>query len=181
MSLTRKRKKELKRLRSSAQDLWGQQQVIIDQANAVAREASRQASFLTKEHVAPALRDRYQTYVQPGFDATGKLANSARDKFVGDVIPAVGSAIGTAMTVIDHARDARARTVIQQNTPKKLGKKISKSVAQKSSGAGAGTYVAVALGVVAAAGVLYAVWQTFRADDELWVTDEVPPATPEGE
>ena len=29
---------------------------------------------------------------------------------------------------------------------------------------------------VAAAGLLYAVWQTFRADDELWVADEEPTA-----
>ena len=28
-------------------------------------------------------------------------------------------------------------------------------------------------GVVAVAGVAYAAWQTLRADDELWVSDEV--------
>jgi hypothetical protein len=177
MSLTRKRKKELQRLRSSAQDLWGQQQLLLDQANAVAREASRQAGHLTREHVAPAVRDSFSSYVRPGFDASQRMAGSARDRFVGDVIPAVGTAIGTAMTVVDHARDARARTVVQQNVPKKLAKRL----APEKSSAGLGTYVAVVLGVVAAVGVLYAVWQTFRADDELWVADETPPAVPEGE
>ena len=34
----------------------------------------------------------------------------------------------------------------------------------------------------AAAGVAYAVWQTFRADDELWVADDEPggPASTSG-
>lgn len=177
MSLTRKRKKELKRLRGSAQDLWNQQQVIIDQANAVAREASRQAGFLAREHVAPRVREGYDSYVRPGFDAPSRVAGSARDRFVGDVIPAVGSAIGTAMTVVDHARDARSRTIIEQKSPKKS----SKSVASDSDGPGVGTVVAVAFAVVAAVGVLYAVWQTFRADDELWVADEETPATPPSE
>ena len=33
----------------------------------------------------------------------------------------------------------------------------------------------MAAGVLAAAGVAYAVWQTFRADDELWIADEPLP------
>ena len=49
-------------------------------------------------------------------------------------------------------------------------------VAPQKSGPGAGTVIAIGLGVVAAAGLLYAVWQTFRADDELWVADEEPTA-----
>ena len=32
--------------------------------------------------------------------------------------------------------------------------------------------IALILGVAAAAGVLYAAWQTLRADDELWVADD---------
>jgi hypothetical protein len=46
MSLTRKRKRELKRLRNTAEELWGQQQDILDRANSVAREASRQVNYL---------------------------------------------------------------------------------------------------------------------------------------
>jgi hypothetical protein len=164
MSLTRKRKRELKRLRNTAEELWGQQQDILDRANSVAREASRQVNYLAKEEVAPRVREGYEHYVRPGVDVTGRLAHSAKERLVGDVIPAVGSAIGTAMSVVDHARDARLRAVMHSHAPKKLAK----------SGPGTGVYVAVGIGIVAAAGLLYAVWQTFRADDELWVADEEP-------
>ena len=44
----------------------------------------------------------------------------------------------------------------------------------RSRGAGIGTYLAIGAGIIAAAGVAYAVWQTFRADDELWVADDEP-------
>jgi hypothetical protein len=167
MSLTRKRKRELKRLRSSAEELWGQQQDILDRANSVAREASRQVNYLAKEEVAPRVREGYEHYVRPGMDVTGRLAHTAKDRLVGDVIPAVGSAIGTAMSVVDHARDARVRAVLSAHAPKKLTRAAK-------SGPSTGAYVAVGLGIVAAAGLLYAVWQTFRADDELWVADEEP-------
>ena len=39
-------------------------------------------------------------------------------------------------------------------------------------GIGAGGVIAIILGVAAALGVLYAAWQTLRADDELWVADD---------
>ena len=37
---------------------------------------------------------------------------------------------------------------------------------------GAGGVIAIILGAAAAIGVLYAAWQTLRADDELWVADD---------
>ena len=65
MSLTRKRKKELKRLRSSAEELWGAQQEVLANANAVASEARRQADNYTREELAPRVRDGYDQYVRP--------------------------------------------------------------------------------------------------------------------
>jgi hypothetical protein len=99
---------------------------------------------------------------------------------VGDVIPAVGTAVGTALSVVDHARAARSAAFAGEFT--KARKEITKraSAATEKSGPGAGTVIAVGLGIVAAAGLLYAVWQTFRADDELWVADEEP-TTPSAE
>ncbi len=35
----------------------------------------------------------------------------------------------------------------------------------------------IVLGVLTLAGVAYAAWQTFRADDDLWVADDEPEAT----
>lgn len=184
MGLSRKRTKELKRLRSSAEDLWSQQQALIDQANSVAREASRQANFYAREHVAPAVREGYETYVRPGVQVTGRIAEGAKDRVVEDVIPAVGAIIGTALTVVDHARDARSRAFARQLDPQRIKKAVAqragtveRAIGRKPepSGAGAGSYVALGLGLVAAIGVAYAVWQTFRADDELWVSDDLAP------
>jgi hypothetical protein len=41
-------------------------------------------------------------------------------------------------------------------------------------GLGAGGVVGLAVGAVAVAGIGYAVWQTLRADDDLWVADDEP-------
>ena len=53
---------------------------------------------------------------------------------------------------------------------KKLAAKLTCSPPKK--GIGAGGVIAIILGVAAAVGVLYAAWQTLRADDELWVADD---------
>ena len=37
---------------------------------------------------------------------------------------------------------------------------------------GAGGVIAIGLGIAAAAGVGYALWQAFRSDDELWVAPD---------
>jgi hypothetical protein len=173
MSLTRKRKKELDRLRSAAEQLWEEQQDLLARANAVAKEASRQVGHLNREEVAPRVREGYHQYVRPGMEATSRLAGSAKERFVSDGIPALGSAIGTAMSVADYARDARARAFAGQRAARK-------AIVEEKSGPGAGGVIALTLGIIAAVGVLYAVWQTFRADDELWVADEEP-ASPASE
>ena len=93
------------------------------------------------------------------------------------VIPAVGATIGTAMSVVDHARDARARAFIGEvKQGGQRGRRRRRRPSPTKSGPGAGTFIAVGLGIIAAVGLLYAVWQTFRADDELWVADEEPTA-----
>ncbi|WP_434315689.1 hypothetical protein [Leifsonia sp. P73] len=184
MSLTRKRQKELDRLRSDAQELWGQQQEVIANANALAAAARKQAAHYSREELAPRVREGYDSYVRPvaqtARDSAGRYAGVARDRLVGDVIPAVGTAVGTALSVVDHARAARSAAFAGDFT--KARKEITKkaSAASRNSGPGAGTIIAVGLGVIAAAGLLYAVWQTFRADDELWVADEEP-STPAAE
>ncbi|MDN4598011.1 hypothetical protein [Leifsonia virtsii] len=176
MSLTRKRKKELKRLRSGAEDLWTQQQEVLANANALAAEARKQAAYYTREEIAPRVRDGYDTYVRPAAETAkstaSRYAGAARERVVGDVIPAVGTAVGTALSVVDHARAARAAAFSGDFS--KAAKQLTKKPTPKKSGPGAGGVVAIVVGIVAAVGVLYAVWQTFRADDELWVADEEP-------
>ncbi|MGO4104071.1 hypothetical protein AB4Y63_08975 [Leifsonia sp. YAF41] len=169
MSLSRKRRKELTRLRKSADELWSHQQEVMDHANAVAREAGRQAGVLTREEVVPRVREGYEQYVQPRVQATQHLAGDVRRRVTDEVIPglgnAIGNTIGSVMSVGDIARDARVRAALNRLS-------FQKPVVVEKKGPGAGTYIALGIGIAAAVGVAYAVWQTFRADDELWVADD---------
>ena len=171
MSLSRKRRKELDRLRKSADELWDRQQEVLDRANSLAHEAGRQAGVLTREEVVPRVREGYEHYVRPGVTATQNLAEGARHQVVDRVLPGIDTAIGTVMSVGDVARDARVRAA--------LGRiRFQKPVVIEKQGLGVGTYIAIGVGLAAAVGVAYAVWQTFRADDELWVSDDEPERTP---
>ena len=169
MSLSRKRRKELNRLRKSAEELWSNQQAVLDHANSIAREAGRQAGVLTREEVVPRVREGYEQYLLPGVQATQHFAGDAKRRLVSDVIPGissgVGAALGTVLSVGDIAKDTRVRAALNRLH-------VQQPVAPAKKGPGAGTYIALGLGVAAAAGVAYAIWQTFRADDELWVADD---------
>ena len=106
------------------------------------------------------------------------------------VVPTAGAVVGSALSVWDAANDTRARlasgkgfalpdAATYAKKADKYGAQASKRLAQKLSvldppkqGIGAGGVIAIILGVAAAAGVLYAAWQTLRADDELWVADD---------
>jgi len=164
MSLSRKRRKELKRLRSSAEELWGNQQNVLEHANAVAREASRQLGHLTREEVVPRVRTGYDSYVRPGMETAGRYARSAGDT----AQRGLGTALGSILAIGDIASDTRVRHALERvASPRTV-------VVEEKKGPGVGTWLAIGAGVVAAAGVAYAVWQTFRADDELWVADDEP-------
>lgn len=160
MSQSRKRKKELKRLKSDAADLWQHQQAVLDHANQVAREASRQLGNYGREHVAPVIATAYERRVHP------VMAQAKRgiDK---TVVPVLGNAVGTIMSIGDVAKDARVKAAIAR-----LG---GKQPEPEKKGMGAGGVIALGAGILAAAGVAYAVWQTFRADDELWVAEDEAP------
>ena len=75
MSLSRKRRKELNRLRASAEELWSHQQDVLDHANSIAKEAGRQVGHLTREEVAPRVRDGYSQYLQPRVDGARQFAS----------------------------------------------------------------------------------------------------------
>jgi hypothetical protein len=164
MSLSRTRKKELKRLRSSAEELWGNQQQLLGDANVVAREVSRQLGHLTREEVVPRVRSGYESYVRPGMESARGYARSAGDT----VERTLGNALGSVLSIGDIANDARVRRAVERVSPR------AAAVVESKKGPGVGTYLAIGAGIIAAVGVAYAVWQTFRADDELWVADDEP-------
>ncbi|WP_353808164.1 hypothetical protein [Agromyces sp. SYSU T00194] len=172
MSLSRKRRKELKRLRGSAEQLWGEQQAVLERANTVAREASRQLGQLTREEVTPRVREGYETYLQPRVNAVGRFAGDAGRSIERTMVPVLGSALGTVMSIGDIAKDKRVRAALARVNPK---------AEEPKSGPGVGGYIAIGAAVVAAGAIAYAVWQTFRADDELWVAEDEPTPGPDKE
>jgi hypothetical protein len=187
VSLSRKRKKELRKLQSQANDLWESQQVLVGQAATVAREAGRQLGNFNREQVVPTVQEGYAKYAAPyverGVDVSKHLLTDR-------VVPAAGAVVGSALSVWDAANDTRARIAAGKGLAlpdaktyakkaDKYGKAATRKFASQLSalepqkkGIGAGGVIAIILGVAAAAGVLYAAWQTLRADDELWVADD---------
>lgn len=168
MSLSRKRKKELSQLRKSAEELWSNQQTVLAHANHVAQEASRQLGHLTREEVAPRVRTGFESYVRPTVDQAkgfARAAGSTAEK-------SLGTALGSVLSIGDLANDVRVQRAVARVTPR-----ATTVVAKpEKKGHGFGTYLAIGAGIAAAVGVAYAVWQTFRADDELWVADDESPA-----
>lgn len=164
MSLSRKRKKELRRLQKDANQLWENQQVLVGHAAEVAREAGRQLGKLNREQVVPVVQDTYNRRVAPVVDRGVKLGKHVvDDKFV----PIVGGVVGTALTAWDVANAKRHGIAVQ-----------ARRTVPEKSGPGLGSVIAIILGAAAAVGVLYAAWQALRADDELWVADD-PLAAPD--
>ena len=171
MGLSRKRQRELNRLKRGASELWDDQKEVLDHATKVVKEARRQLANVSREEVAPRVRDIYESRVRPGvesgLDAGRNFAGAARDKVSRDIFPAVSSALGTALAALEVARSPQVRQALSRVT-----RSTSKVVAPAKSSGGPGRFILMGIGLVAAAGIAYAAWQTLRADDELWVSDE---------
>ena len=173
MNLSRKRKKELRQLQDTANHLWSQQQSLVEDATLVAREAGRQLGNYGREQVIPTVQHTYETRVVPVVDRSVQ----ASKHFVDDrVVPVVGGVVGTALTAWDIANAKRAHfTGHPASAPSSARRTVNRFVAEAApskKGMGAGGVIALVLGAAAAIGVLYAAWQTLRADDELWVADD---------
>ncbi|QIG38959.1 DNA helicase [Microbacterium sp. 4R-513] len=184
MSLSRKRKKELRKLQDQANRLWDSQQVLVGEAASVAREARRQLGNYRREQLVPQAKETYGKYAAPYVD---KGLSASRHVLNDRVVPAAGAVVGSALSVWDAANEQRDRLSSGRGLDlsgygKKLDqygsavtKKLSKQVAAiepQKKGIGAGSIIAIIFGVAAALGVAYAAWQTLRADDELWVADD---------
>lgn len=167
VSLSRKRKKQLRRLQKDANQLWEDQQVLVGHAADVAREAGRQLGNFNREQIVPVVQDTYNRRVAPVVDRSVKAGKHVVDD---KVVPIVGGVVGTALTAWDVA-NAKRYGVAAPAPRGAFGKKQKK-------GPGLGSIVAIVLGAAAAVGVLYAAWQALRADDELWVADD-PLAAPD--
>ncbi len=171
MGLSRKRKRELKRLKHGATELWDDQKEVLEHASKVVRDASRQLAEVNREYVAPRVRDTFEKRVRPGFEssieASRQFADATKKRVSREVLPAVSSALGAALAALEVAKSPQVRQAIGRVT-----RSTSKTVVPAKSNSGIGHYLLIGVGLVAAAGIAYAAWQTLRADDELWVSDE---------
>jgi hypothetical protein len=167
MALSRKRQKELKRLKKSADQLWDQQRQAIEQATVVLKDARRQAANYAREEVGPAVHEVYQGRVKPvvatGVAGARYAARTTKSRIVDDVVPALSGALGSALAVLEAARDPRVREVVRSASRLPVVAPPKKS--------GPGKYILIGLGVVAVAGIAYAAWQTLRIDEDLWIED----------
>ncbi|MBW9120191.1 DNA helicase [Microbacterium trichothecenolyticum] len=164
MSLSRKRKKELHKLQKQAGNLWEAQQILVGEAAGIAREASRQLGNYGREQVKPQVQAGYDKYAAPYVDKGRNVVNRT-------VIPAAGAVVGSALSVWDAANEQRSNLASGRGFSLPSSWTKAAPVPAKK-GIGAGGVIAIILGVAAAVGVLYAAWQTLRADDELWVADD---------
>jgi len=186
MGLNRKRKKELRKLQVQANNLWESQQVLVGEAAGVAREAGRQLGNFNREQLIPGVQSGYGNYVAPYVD---KGVRFSKNLLTDKVVPTAGAVVGSAMSVWDAANDTRSRLAsgrgfalpdasVYAKKADKYGKQATRNLSARfapqpqKQGIGAGGVIAIILGVAAAVGVLYAAWQTLRADDELWVADD---------
>jgi hypothetical protein len=180
MELSRKRKRELKKLRRQAGTVWDEQREVLEHAAGILRTASHQAASVARDDVGPRVRATYEKRVVPGVeagvDSVKHAASATRDKFVDDVLPAVSSALGSAIAALDVARDKRVRDAIKQvaassrGAAKRVGHKVG--LIEVKATPGPGRYILIGLGVVAAAALAYGAWQVLRPDDDLWVEED---------
>ena len=168
MSLSRKRKKELRKLQGQANRLWESQQVLVGEAATVAKEARRQLGNYSREQLVPQAKETYGKYAAPYVDKGVAVSKHlVNDK----VVPAAGAVMGSAMSVWDAANETRSKLAGGRGFSFAPGRQAVIEPPKKS-GIGAGGVIAIIFGIVAALGVAYAAWQTLRADDELWVADD---------
>ncbi len=149
------KKPTAKEIRRDADRLLRQQREVLAEAGTVLRAAGREAGRYAHDDLYPRFSE-----------GTRHAARSARERLVGDVIPSIASVVGSTMSVVDAARGKSSL----------LGRALgsaSKRAAPVAAKAGAGKYIAIGLGVAVALGVGYVIYQTFRADDELWVEEDL--------
>jgi hypothetical protein len=178
MTLTRKHRKQIKRLRKDANELWGEQRDVLDQASRVLRQAQSVGGVLARDEVSPRLKHGYEA----GVDSARSAAHTVKHKITDDVVPSVSSAVGAALGAVEAAKNKELRDAWNRvskagkDAGVKFGQKVG--VIEKKKSPGVGTFLLIGAGVVALAAIGYAAWQTLRADDDLWVEDE-PIETPE--
>ena len=164
MKLSRKRRRELRRLRSEAEELLDQQRIVLGHAGDVLHKAGAQAKHLSDEHLAPRI-DETGEAVRPTIDRGVASARRAADNVRRVTTPLVASALARTIRALDDIESHDAAKQVRS-----FGERTGYIKPTKKRRAGG--MFALGLGIAAAAGVGYALWQAFRTDDELWVASD---------
>jgi len=157
-----KASKQAVNLKDHANDLWQEQKDVLDHATQVLAEAGRQVQDYHRSEIAP----RVAAGVDVGKQQVGRVAGAAKDKLVDDVLPAVSRALVSAATVVELAKSQKVRDAVR--------KSVAPVVPVAKKGPGVGTWLLVGAGIVVVAGVAWAAWQTFKADDALFISEDEP-------
>jgi len=138
-----------------------------------AKGAASTARDRVQKDVVPAVAGAYATTraaldpekVAKQASTTAKKASKKRDELV-------KQAEGTRKDLHKRADKAIASA---KRSASSSAKELSKKLPQQKKSSGVGRVVAFTLIGLAVAGIAYAAWQTFRADDDLWIEDEPEP------
>lgn len=162
LALTRKREREIKKLRKQAEKLWGVQRQVGERAGLLAHQAAEQARAYGNETVVPEARRVAKSGVAQGRRAVAGATHSWNDK----LLPAVASGLGSFAAMAQVAKDQRVKDAIANVQRLRLPEPVP-----QRTGPNAWQWALIGVGAVAVAGAAYAAWQTLRADDDLWIPD----------
>ncbi len=165
MKLSRKRRREIRRLRNEAQELLNSQRIVLGHAGDVLHEASHQAKKLSDEHLAPRVEGALEA-ARPTIDRGVFFARHAANTVRRTATPIVASALATTIHKLDELEQNDASRQVRS-----FGERTGFLQPAKTK-RGAGGVIALGFGIAVAAGVGYALWQAFRTDDELWVAPQ---------
>jgi hypothetical protein len=107
MSLSRKNRRELKRLRAQAEDLLDQQRIVLGHAGSVLQEAGRQAKNLSNEYVAPRVNDAIDE-MRPAIDRGVVAARRAADQVRRVAAPIVATALANTVRTLEQMENRDA-------------------------------------------------------------------------
>ena len=165
--------------------LPGARDAVVDAVAPVAKKAApvaKAAGLYAASTTKDALSGTFLPAVSSAAAAAIALAEEAGDRLgIGDTELAKQGKKAAAqlggVTRSGYKSEAKARAKLKGagKAAKVAAKHGSKRIAEatgRKKGIGAGRVVLILLGVGLLAGIGYAVWQTLRADDDLWVADE---------
>ncbi len=165
MELSRKQKRELKKLRQQASSVLEEQREVLSHAGAVAQEAGRHAKQFSDTYVAPRVDEAFEN-VRPTIDRGVTFARRAGTQARLLAAPVLAAALASTVRGLDRIESHDAARQVQS-----FGVQQGLLKPAKKKG-GIGRVIAIGAGVAAAAAVGYTLWQAFRSDDELWVAPE---------